>query len=93
MCPRCSKIVCLNMEEQSFFIHCKNNYYKQVRGRKRVRQVCNFKISALRNTWFERASLDIVKICRLISYFLLLQSPRQLFLQEELSISSRTAVD
>ncbi|RLU25466.1 hypothetical protein DMN91_001622 [Ooceraea biroi] len=55
--------------------------------------MCNFKISALTNTWFERAALDITKICRLISYFLLLNSPRQLFLQEELSITSRTAVD
>lgn len=53
-----------------------------------VRKVFNFKISALTNTWFERAALDLIKICRLISYFLLLNFPRQLFLQEELPIAS-----
>ncbi|XP_071576224.1 uncharacterized protein [Temnothorax nylanderi] len=35
----------------------------------------------------------LAKICRLISYFLLLNSPRQLFLQGELAITSHTAVD
>lgn len=55
--------------------------------------MCNFKISALTNTWFAQATLNLPKTCRLICYFLLLNSPRQLFLQAELSITSHTAVD
>lgn len=91
-CPRCNKIIHLNAE-QFLLYHCTGKYFKQVRGRKRVRKTCNYKISALTGTWFAQAALDLQKICRLICYFMLLNSPRQLFLEAELSISSHTAVD
>lgn len=92
-CPRCNKIQHLNIEQPPLVIHCTEKYYEQVCHKKRIRKTCNFKISALTNTWFAQATLDLPTACRIICYFLLLNSPRQLFLKAELSISSRTAVD
>jgi len=91
-CPRCNNVIELK-DKYQLIIHCTQHYYKQVQKRKRRRITCNFKISALTGTWFAKGHLDIAVACRLICYVMIMNIPRQLFLQKELDISSRTAVD
>ena len=90
-CPRCQNIAELNSGQLLF--HCTQHYYKQIQGRKRKRLICNFKLSALNGTWFSQAVLNIDTACRLICYVLMINTPRQAFLQKELHISAHTAVD
>ncbi|XP_032688537.1 uncharacterized protein LOC116852367 isoform X2 [Odontomachus brunneus] len=92
-CPRCNNIINTTSDSDSLILHCTNKYYKQVRGRKRQRKVCNFKISILHNTWFAKGHLGLAKTCRFIAYFLHIRPPRQFFLMEELQICDRTVVD
>ncbi|XP_076545706.1 uncharacterized protein LOC117611040 [Osmia lignaria lignaria] len=91
-CPQCGSILELKCLESLCF-HCTNHYYKQITNRKRKRLTCNFKISALHRTWFSKANLNIGVACRLICYILMMNTPRQRFLEVELNISSSTAVD
>lgn len=91
-CPRCENTVTYN-NETSLIIHCTNHYYKQTKKHKRKRMICNFKISILNGTWFSHALLDISTICRIICYVMMMNSPRQMFIQRELDISAHTAVD
>lgn len=91
-CPRCNNVIELK-DEYQLIIHCTHHYYKQVEKRKRKRIICNFKISVLTGTWFAKAHLDIAVACRLICYVMMMNTLRQLFLQKELNISSRTTVD
>ncbi|XP_032671445.1 uncharacterized protein LOC116844262 [Odontomachus brunneus] len=91
LCPRCDKIRL--KPEESLIMHCTNMYYKQIRGRKRQRKTCNFKLSAITETWFAKAHLDLIKICRIISYFLMMNSPRQKLLETKIQISRSVAVD
>ena len=90
-CPRCENIMELKIQSKLIF-HCTQNYYKQTRKQKRRRVVCNFKISALNKTWFSQGHLNINTICRLICYVLMMNNPRQIFLQKELNISAHTVV-
>jgi len=55
--------------------------------------ICNFKISALNGTWFSQAVINITTVCRLICYVMMMNAPRQRFLEKELNISSHAAVD
>lgn len=91
ICPRCKNIVKLNNE--SLVIHCTHHYYKKLQKCKRKRIICNFKISALNGTWFSQGNVNIATVCRLICYVMMINTPRQVFLQRELNISSCTAVD
>ncbi|KYN50227.1 hypothetical protein ALC62_04155 [Cyphomyrmex costatus] len=91
-CPRCNVYIQCNIEK-SFIISCAGKYYKQIRNKRRKRQTCTFKISIFNGTWFSQANLNIQKICRFIAYFMLLNSPRQLFLEQELSLATHTVVD
>ncbi|XP_029053136.1 uncharacterized protein LOC114880853 isoform X2 [Osmia bicornis bicornis] len=91
-CPRCNNVVELT-GDQSLIIHCTQHYYKQVKGRKRRRVICNFKISALTGTWFAQSVINITVSCRLICYVMMMNCPQQRFLEKELNISSCTAVD
>lgn len=77
--PRCEKTVHLRYSSESLLFQCTNHYYKQARGRKRVRKTCNFSISLFHGTWFSRFRLGIVKICIFIAYFVMMQPPRQRF--------------
>ena len=43
--PRCQQTVHLRHIATSPIIHCVNHYYKQVRGRRRIRKMCKFTIS------------------------------------------------
>lgn len=93
ICPKCrSELVLLNAVENRTF-HCTNAYYKSVRGKKKRRVVCNFKISALHGTWFSRSHVDLRKICRFIAYFLLVQPPRHTMLKNELEMDDHGVVD
>ncbi|XP_011139124.1 uncharacterized protein LOC105182989 isoform X1 [Harpegnathos saltator] len=74
-------------------MHCTNMHYKQIRGRKWQRKACNYKLSALTGTWFIKAYLDLVKICRIISNFLMINSPRQKLFQTEMQISTSITAD
>lgn len=92
-CPRCTNLLQIVDASENYMLHCTKKYYKVVRGRKRQRVTCNFKISALNGTWFERSHMDIIKICRFIAYFLMLQSPRHRFLMTELELNDHAIVD
>jgi phage FluMu protein Com len=91
-CPRCKNVAELK-GGQPLVIHCLHSYYKKTQKHKRKRITCNFKISALNGTWFSQGLLSINVVCRLICYVMMMNSPRQIFLQKELDISSHTAVD
>ncbi|KYM95299.1 hypothetical protein ALC62_14052 [Cyphomyrmex costatus] len=64
-----------------------------VRGRKKIRKVCNFTISPFQGTWFANSHLGLQKTCRFIGYFLMMRPPRQHFLEEQLQMSSESVVD
>lgn len=83
----------MELEDEELLFHCKKHYYKKLQKHKRKRLTCNFKISALHGTWFSHGLLNIDVVCHLICYIMMLNSPQQTFLQRELNISSRTAVD
>ncbi|XP_076295794.1 LOW QUALITY PROTEIN: uncharacterized protein LOC143216514 [Lasioglossum baleicum] len=68
-------------------------YIKVIKGHKRRRATCNFKIRALHGTWFEKVHINIAKICRFIAYFLLLKPPRYFCMINELELSDRDVVD
>ena len=91
-CPRCNNVVELT-DGQPLIIHCKQHYYKQIQKHKRKRLICNFKISALTGTWFAQGLINIAVSCRLICYVMMMNHPRQRFLEKELNILSKTAVD
>lgn len=93
ICPRCEKTVHLRYSSKSLVLQCTNHYYKQIRGRKRIKKTCNFSISPFHGTWFSRFRLGIVKTCRFIAYFLMMQPPRQQFLEQQLEMSSQSVVD
>jgi len=78
---------------ENHVFHCGKHYYKIIKGRKRRKVTCNFKLSAFHGIWFEQAHLDLPKICRFIAYFLMLRPPRFEFLQLELEITKKTIVD
>lgn len=42
------------------------------------------KLVHLMCTWFERSQMDLIKICRFIAYFLMMEPPRHRFLTVEL---------
>lgn len=86
---RCQQIMHLRYNSQSFILQCTNHYYKQLKGRKRLQKICNFSISLFRKTWFSRSRLGIVKTCRFIAYFLIMQPPRR-FLMHQLEMSSKS---
>ncbi|KYN14575.1 hypothetical protein ALC57_13209, partial [Trachymyrmex cornetzi] len=69
---------------------CTTKYYKKIKGRKRQKLTCNFKISIFHGTWFERAHTDIVKICRFIAYFVMIRVPRHQFIMSELQLNNNT---
>jgi len=92
-CPKCGNVLVLTNSFENHVFHCGKHYYKIVKGRKRRKVTCNFKLSAFHGTWFERVHLDLQKICRFIAYFLMLQPPRFQFLQLELEIPKNTIVD
>lgn len=91
-CTKCGNTLTYTNVFENFTMHCTNKYYKTIH-RKRQRVTCNFKISMLNNTWFAKAHLDIIKICRFIGYFLTIKPPRHSFLCNELEICDRTIVD
>lgn len=93
VCPRCKKILHFRVNDTNLIFKCTNMYYKIIRGRKRQRKVCNFSLSALHNTWFSHYHLGLQKTCRFIAYFLMLQPPRQIFLQNELGMNPTSVVD
>lgn len=93
-CPRCNNIIIYtNNIYSNYTMHCTNKYYKVLPKRKRQKLTCNFKISMLKDTWFSKIHLDIVKICRFIGYFLMIQPPRHYFLNNELEMPENTVVD
>lgn len=93
ICLKCKKEILLNNVLENHIFHCTQKYYKVIKGRKRKKAMCNFKISAFHGTWFEREHMDLVKICRLIGYFLTMLPPRQKFLVNELKISNTSVVN
>lgn len=92
-CPRCKTVLNIVYAETSLLFHCTGTYYKVIRGRKRQKKVCNFKLSPLNGTFFSRFRLGLDKACRFIAYFLMLHPPRQTFLQFELEMSPNSVVD
>ena len=92
-CPQCHNVINVTYDSDVNIFQCTNKYYKQIQGRKRVRKTCNFKISILHGTWFNRGHLGLVKACRFIAYFLYMRPPRYDFLMQELEISQHTVVD
>jgi len=92
-CPRCNTILYFRDGNSNFIFKCVNKYYKVVRGRKRMKKLCNFAISGFHGTWFSRSHLQVEKICRFIGYFLMFPPPRQTFLEKELNMSSTSVVD
>lgn len=92
-CPRCQNVLVLVNSSENRLFYCTKTYYKVIKGRKRRRVPCNFKVSAFYGTRFERTHMDLVKICRFIAYFLLLQPPRHKCLISELELNNRDAVD
>jgi hypothetical protein len=92
-CPRCKRLLNFVHGDNKLLFHCTESYYKIVRGRKRQRRTCNFKLSPLNGTFFFRFRLGLDKACRFIAYFLMLRPPRQQFLQFELNMNSCSVVD
>jgi len=92
-CLKCGNVLLLTNSFENHVFHYGKHYYKIIKGRKRRKVTCNFKLSAFHGTWFERAHLDLPKICRFIAYFLMLRPPRFEFLQLELIITKKTIVD
>jgi len=43
--PRCKKILIFNSTVENKILHCTAKYYKTIKGRKRQKLTCNFKIS------------------------------------------------
>lgn len=91
-CPRCENVLIVNSSANHLF-HCTKTYYKTIKGRKRKRVTCNFKLSAFHGTWFARTHMEISKICRFIGYFLMLRPPRCNFLKNELQLNSDAVTD
>lgn len=95
ICPQC-QLQIASYSSDPFILHCLNINYKHIRGRKRKRIVCNFKVSRLRNTWLERAKLEFQRICRFISlfrYFVMIRPPGHEFLRTHLSMCDRDVLD
>ncbi|XP_071576882.1 uncharacterized protein [Temnothorax nylanderi] len=92
-CPQCNTVINITYESKRQILHCSNKYYKQVRGRKKQRKTCNFKISIFHGTWFAKQHLAMVDVCRFIAYFLYIHPPRHTFLRQELQITDHTIVD
>lgn len=90
-CIKCGKEMKFNRQNLIFLCHT-TSYIKN-RNRKRVKIQCNLKVSAYKNSWFEQSRFPIQNVCRFIGYHLMLRPPRQAFMENELSISSKTAVD
>lgn len=58
-CPKCHRIINITYESDISILHCNRKYYKQVRGRKKQRLTCNFKISVYHGTWFAKGHLSL----------------------------------
>lgn len=92
-CPRCHNLLTLINSGENKVFHCTKSYYTIMKGRKRRRVTCNFKLSAYHGTWFARSHMDLAKTCRFNAYFLMLQPPRYAVLKNELQISDSTVID
>lgn len=92
-CPRCQNVLILVNSSENHLFHCTKAYYKIIKGRKRQKVICNFKLSAFHGTWFEQTHMDLAKICRFIAYFLMLPPPRYNFLKVELQLNDNGIVD
>ncbi|KYN02609.1 hypothetical protein ALC62_06570 [Cyphomyrmex costatus] len=91
-CPKCDTMLNLRCMENKI-LHCTSKYYEVIKGRKRRKITCNFKISVFHGTWFKNVRIDIQNMCRFIAYFLMMQPPRQPFLMNELEMNSTSVVD
>lgn len=91
-CPVCENNIVYNYNE-SLLMRCANHYYKKIGKKKRQRKTCNFKVSVLHSSWFAKAHMHIATSCRLIAYFLMINSPRLQLLRTECNITIKTAVD
>lgn len=83
-CRKCKHIVKL----KSWVFHCLN----RVSFRKQKKTRCDWKVSARTGSLIEKSKLNIIIIWRLILTFLLLNPPRQKFLNIHLGLSAGTIV-
>lgn len=93
VCPRCENELRLVNSAENHIFHCTHKYYKVINKKKRRKITCNFKISAFHGTWFQRAHIDVIKICRFIGYFLFMMPPRHRFFKNELQMEDHIVVD
>lgn len=92
-CTKCNSKEPMKFNSKDLMFHCYASYFLKNRNKKRVKIYCKSKISALHDTWFNNIHNSVQNICRFVGYHLMLKPPRQEFLQNELEISSATAVD
>jgi len=92
-CPRCNNIIEMQFGDKSLQFKCQNKYYVKHCNKKKRRVVCTFSKSSLNGTWFSHGHLGIIKTCRFIAYFVMIQSSRQIFLQEQLGLSPHSIVN
>lgn len=87
ICMKCNVPMWLNGKKYKFKCN------KQFRVSKGKYVNCNYSVSQLKGTFFERHHVGITKICKFVVYWSLLPHPRQDFLKQELDMASTTIVE
>ncbi|KAK5642740.1 hypothetical protein RI129_008907 [Pyrocoelia pectoralis] len=88
-CPMCKKPCALVQDGFRLRFRCRRTLKEY---KKELSKKCNFSVSAMKGTIFDGSRLDITTICHFICHWLHGPYPRQLFLMEQLQISSNTFI-
>ena len=68
-CPKCNNIMHFHRDQLLF--RCYNIQYVRNNHKKRMKKKCDFKLSALHNTWFSQSRLDLQTICLIIFIYVI----------------------
>ena len=90
-CERCGEVCSIDSERLSFV--CFRRHTLRDARRCLHSWHCAYCKSMLDGTWFDNVHLPVSTVCRFCCLWLVLPFPRQIILQREQSISSRSVVD
>jgi len=90
-CERCGEVCIVDPEHLSFV--CFRRHMLRDSRRCLHSWRCAYRKSMLDGMWFDQVHLLVSTVCRFCCLWLVLPFPRQIILQRELSISSRSVVD